>query len=159
MRVTVKVVAAGLVALLATAACGSSGNNEPGSQFSPGFAECDSKPNTCNSGPTKQGGTIVVAIEKKLPNWNTFDSDGKGCARAHVKRDFVGRDVAVLAQAAGVRVPASVELLFGETDEKHPFVVEEQMMKLSQTQADYNQIINLYRKHVDMLKTAIGRGV
>jgi flagellar basal-body rod protein FlgB len=38
-------------------------------------------------------------------------------------------------------------------------VVEEQMMKLSQTQADYNQIINLYRKHVDMLKTAIGRGV
>jgi flagellar basal-body rod protein FlgB len=38
-------------------------------------------------------------------------------------------------------------------------VIEEQMMKLSQTQADYNQIVNLYRKHVDMLKTAIGRGV
>jgi flagellar basal-body rod protein FlgB len=37
-------------------------------------------------------------------------------------------------------------------------VIEEQMMKLSQTQADYNQIVNLYRKHVDMLKTAIGRG-
>ena len=37
-------------------------------------------------------------------------------------------------------------------------VVEEQMMKLSQTQADYNQMVNLYRKHVDMLKTAIGRG-
>jgi flagellar basal-body rod protein FlgB len=38
-------------------------------------------------------------------------------------------------------------------------VIEEQMMKLSQTQADYNQIVNLYKKHVDMLKTAIGRGV
>jgi flagellar basal-body rod protein FlgB len=37
-------------------------------------------------------------------------------------------------------------------------VIEEQMMKLSQTQADYNQMVNLYRKHVDMLKTAIGRG-
>lgn len=84
MRVTVKVVAAGLVALLTTAACGSSGNKEPGSQFSPGFAECDSKPNTCNSGPTKQGGTIVVAIEKKLPNWNTFDSDGNTFETAQV---------------------------------------------------------------------------
>ena len=37
-------------------------------------------------------------------------------------------------------------------------VLEEQMMKLSQTQADYNQIVNLYKKHMDMLKTAIGRG-
>ena len=36
--------------------------------------------------------------------------------------------------------------------------LEEQMTKLSQTQADYNLIVNLYRKHVDMLKTAIGRG-
>ena len=38
-------------------------------------------------------------------------------------------------------------------------VIEEQMMKLSQTQADHSQIVNLYRKHIDMLKTAIGRGV
>jgi flagellar basal-body rod protein FlgB len=38
-------------------------------------------------------------------------------------------------------------------------VIEEQMMKLSQTQADHSQMINLYRKHVDMLKAAIGRGV
>jgi len=37
-------------------------------------------------------------------------------------------------------------------------VIEEQMMKLSQTQADYNEMVNLYRKHIDMLKTAIGRG-
>jgi flagellar basal-body rod protein FlgB len=38
-------------------------------------------------------------------------------------------------------------------------VIEEQMMKLSQTQADHSQMINLYRKHVDMLKAAIGRGM
>ena len=32
------------------------------------------------------------------------------------------------------------------------------MQKLSIAQADYNQMVNLYRKHVDMLKAAIGRG-
>lgn len=37
-------------------------------------------------------------------------------------------------------------------------VIEEQMMKMSQTQADYNEMVNLYRKHLDLLKTAIGRG-
>jgi flagellar basal-body rod protein FlgB len=37
-------------------------------------------------------------------------------------------------------------------------VLEEQMMKLSQTQADYNTVVNLYSKNVEMLKTAIGRG-
>jgi len=31
-------------------------------------------------------------------------------------------------------------------------------MKMGQTQADYNEMVNLYRKHLDMLKTAIGRG-
>ncbi len=31
-------------------------------------------------------------------------------------------------------------------------------MKMSQTQADYNTMVNLYHKHLDMLKTAIGRG-
>ncbi len=34
----------------------------------------------------------------------------------------------MLGAAAGVRVPEGTELLFGETDEKHPFVQEEQMM-------------------------------
>lgn len=43
-------------------------------------------------------------------------------------KDFIGRDAAVLAEAAGVQVPASCELLFGETDEHHPFVSVEQMM-------------------------------
>ena len=37
-------------------------------------------------------------------------------------------------------------------------VLEEQMMKMSQTQGDYNEMVNLYKKHIDMLKTAIGRG-
>ena len=45
-----------------------------------------------------------------------------------MKKEFVGKDLAVLASAAGVRVPANTQLLFGETNEDHPFVVEEQMM-------------------------------
>ena len=42
--------------------------------------------------------------------------------------DFVGKDAAVLAQAAGKGIPGNVELLFGETDESNPFVPVEQMM-------------------------------
>ncbi len=70
----------------------------------------------------------AAAIERLTKAAFTFDGGGGGCARAHVKKDLVGKDVAVLAAAAGVRVPAETELLFGETDESHPFVVEEQMM-------------------------------
>ncbi len=51
-----------------------------------------------------------------------------GCGRAHLKRDLVGKDAAVLAAAAGVRVPPQTLLLFGETPEDHAFVQEEQMM-------------------------------
>jgi len=69
-----------------------------------------------------------AAIERLTQAAFTFDGGGAGCARAHVKKDLVGKDAAVLATAAGVRVPAETELLFGETDENHPFVVEEQMM-------------------------------
>jgi len=70
----------------------------------------------------------AAAIERLTKAAFTFDGDGKGCARAHVNKAFVGKDVAVLAAAAGVRVPADTQLLFGETNEDHPYVVEEQMM-------------------------------
>jgi aldehyde dehydrogenase len=43
-------------------------------------------------------------------------------------KDFIGKDAAVLARAAGKRVAPDVELLFGETDESNPFVPVEQMM-------------------------------
>jgi aldehyde dehydrogenase len=45
-----------------------------------------------------------------------------------VNKDLIGQDAAVLAERAGVKVPADTELLFGETDESNPFVPEEQMM-------------------------------
>ncbi len=54
--------------------------------------------------------------------------EGKGCARAHVKKELLGKDASVLAEAAGVHVPAGCPLLIGETKEDHVFVQEEQMM-------------------------------
>jgi len=68
------------------------------------------------------------AVERLSDAAFKFDGPGKGCGRAHLKRDLVGRDVAELAAAAGVRVPAGTDLLFGETKADHAFVVEEQMM-------------------------------
>jgi aldehyde dehydrogenase len=55
-----------------------------------------------------------------------FVKDDKG--HEMVNKDLIGQDAAVLAQHAGIKVPADTELLFGETDESHPFVDQEQMM-------------------------------
>jgi aldehyde dehydrogenase len=45
-----------------------------------------------------------------------------------VNKDLIGQDAAVLARHAGISVAPDTELLFGETDEAHPFVDHEQMM-------------------------------
>lgn len=37
-------------------------------------------------------------------------------------------------------------------------VLEEQMTKVSETSIDYETVLNLYRKHVGMIRTVIGRG-
>ncbi len=54
--------------------------------------------------------------------------EGGGCPHASVNKDFIGKDAPVLARAAGANVGPKTELLFGETDASHPFVIEEQMM-------------------------------
>jgi aldehyde dehydrogenase len=56
------------------------------------------------------------------------EGQGAGCPHPVVNRDLIGKDVSVLAQAAGIQVPDGTDLLFAETDENHPFVDEEQMM-------------------------------
>ena len=43
-------------------------------------------------------------------------------------KDYIGQNASVLAKAAGVSVSDDCELVFGETDEHHPFVTVEQMM-------------------------------
>ena len=56
------------------------------------------------------------------------EGHGGGCAEPVVNKDFIGKDPSVLAQAAGLNIPAKTQLLFAETDARHPFVIEEQMM-------------------------------
>lgn len=36
-------------------------------------------------------------------------------------------------------------------------VIEEEMMKVAENQAEYQKVLNLYRKTIDLFKTAIGR--
>jgi aldehyde dehydrogenase len=57
-----------------------------------------------------------------------FVAAGNGKKKLVVHKDLIGQDAAVLANHAGLSVPADTELLFGETDESHPFVDVEQMM-------------------------------
>ena len=70
----------------------------------------------------------LAAIERLTAAAFTFDGEGKGCAHAHLKKELIGKDVALLAAAAGVQVPPATPLLFGQTAEDHAFVQEEQMM-------------------------------
>jgi aldehyde dehydrogenase len=58
------------------------------------------------------------------------EGQGGGCAHASVNKDYIGKDPSVLAQAAGASLPHGTQLLFAETDAKHPFVEEEQMMPM-----------------------------
>jgi aldehyde dehydrogenase len=70
-------------------------------------------------------------LEKLTQAAFTFKAgQGGGCAHASVNRDFIGKDPGVLAQAAGINLPAGTQLLFAETDAGHPFVEEEQMMPM-----------------------------
>jgi acyl-CoA reductase-like NAD-dependent aldehyde dehydrogenase len=57
-----------------------------------------------------------------------FTSAGNGNKKLVVNKDLIGQDAAVLAEHAGVKIPADTEIVFGETEESHPFVDLEQMM-------------------------------
>ena len=57
-----------------------------------------------------------------------FENGGRQVEEPVVNRQLVGRDAAVLAQAIGLNLPASVPMLFGETPWDHPWVLAEQMM-------------------------------
>jgi len=73
------------------------------------------------------GGFVLNASQIETLTKKAFvrgEKDGK----LHVNKDYVGRDAAVLAQAAGVNVPPATQLLVGETGADHPFVEHEQMM-------------------------------
>lgn len=56
------------------------------------------------------------------------EGQGGGCSHPVVNKDLIGKDAAFLARQIGLNVPSSTLLLFGFTEESHPFVQEEQMM-------------------------------
>ena len=68
-------------------------------------------------------------LERLTKEAFTFkEGHGAGCPEPVVNKALIGKDAAVLAQAAGISVPDKTELLFAETDRDHAFVKEEQMM-------------------------------
>ena len=75
----------------------------------------------------KSGGFILKSAQIESLTRQAFKVDPKD-NKPHVNKDLVGQDAAVLADAAGVRVPPATQLLVGETDASHLFVQEEQMM-------------------------------
>jgi propionaldehyde dehydrogenase len=52
----------------------------------------------------------------------------EGGRDAGPRREFVGRDASVIAEAAGLRVPEAVRLLWAEVPDDHPLVWTEQLM-------------------------------
>jgi aldehyde dehydrogenase len=60
--------------------------------------------------------------------FNVAPGQGVGCPHPILNKDLVGKDATYLARIAGANVPAGTQLLFGETDASHAFVLEEQMM-------------------------------
>jgi peptide/nickel transport system substrate-binding protein len=61
--------------VLSISACGGGGNKGT-TETSIGFAECLAKPNGCNTGKVKQGGTMTYALGKDIKAWNTLSSAG-----------------------------------------------------------------------------------
>ena len=57
------------------------------------------------------------------------------------------------AKAAAEKSPDSERTTSGNT-----VVLEDQMMKVAKTTMDFQLTTNLYRKHLAMIKTALGRG-
>lgn len=71
-------------AVLAVSACGGGGDGTTPPTGSPGFAACDADPDTCNSGPVKQGGELTYAIEQEWTSWAQFTDEGNQFALTQV---------------------------------------------------------------------------
>lgn len=74
----------------------------------------------------RHGGFRLTANQVDALTQAAFQKGSDGAL--HVNKDLVGQDAAVLAQYAGVKPPAGVQLLYAETGADHPFVNHEQMM-------------------------------
>lgn len=79
---------------------------------------------------------IADALKKHMVAAGAFEVTGPAIHRleklvvvdGHPNKEFVGRDAAKIAEAAGIRVPANTRLLFAEVDATHAFVQAELLM-------------------------------
>jgi len=67
------VVLAVLAAVALAGACTSSPEKQ---ESTAGYSDCDAKPNECNGGPTKPGGTLTYLEEQDISTWNVNHEDG-----------------------------------------------------------------------------------
>ena len=74
--------------LLVAGACGTSKSKAP-AQTSVGWASCDKNPNTCNSGPTKPGGTLLVTDEKSITSFFVADAASNTYDQAQIMNGLV----------------------------------------------------------------------
>ncbi len=72
----------------------------------------------------QQGNVRLTASQMNLLAQQALIKSGKHWL---IHRDFVGKNASVLANALGMTISDEVPLLFGETDQSHPWVVAEQM--------------------------------
>lgn len=79
---------------------------------------------------------IADRLKKLMVENGAFEVTGAAINRleklvvvdGHPNKDFVGRDAAKIAEAAGIRVPSGTRLLFAEVDPSHPFIQAELLM-------------------------------
>ncbi len=85
--------AIGTVATLVLAACGGGGDGDGDGGGDAGvFADCAADPNTCNTVPAaqlQQGGTLTMALEKNIQNWNLLSAEGNVFETALALKTFL----------------------------------------------------------------------
>ncbi len=90
-----------------------------------------------------------------VPDLRAHGRTGNPAGLATMNHRQFARDIAAFCRAVGVERA----VFCGESTGAMllAVVLEEQMMKVAEIQSEYNLATNLYRKHLAMLKTALGR--
>ena len=80
--------------------------------------------------------SIADELKRRMQEHGAYEVTGAAIHRleklvvddGHPSRDWVGKDATLIAEAAGLRVPAGTRLLFAEVDPTHSFVQAELLM-------------------------------
>jgi peptide/nickel transport system substrate-binding protein len=84
--------AIGAAAAMVLAACGGGGDGGDDGGDAGVYADCTADPNACNAVPAaqlQQGGTLTMAIEKNIQNWNLLSAEGNVFETALALKTFL----------------------------------------------------------------------